>query len=287
MHLLYARFITMALHDMGILNFKEPFKSLTHQGIILAPDGKRMSKSKGNTISPDPYIESHGADVFRCYLMFGFNYVDGGPWDDTGLKAVAKFVDRIWDMTEENLFAFEKDAKDPEADKETEKAGKNLMAVLHNSIKGVTEDTEKFQFNTSIARQMELINAFRTYNNAVPKEKRSVSVVKDVTEKMLLLLAPFAPHVTEELWEKTGHKESIFKAPWPKFEAKYLVKDEITMVVQVNGKIRAEIEVAVDSTDEFLKKTAQEQANVQKFMEGKQVIKIIVIKKKLINIVVK
>ncbi|WP_195986615.1 leucine--tRNA ligase [Clostridium sp. D53t1_180928_C8] len=281
MHLLYARFITKALRDMGYLSFDEPFKSLTHQGLILGPDGLKMSKSKGNTISPDDYIQEYGADVFRMYLMFGFAYVEGGAWSDDGIKSVARFVDRI----ERYLTICREAIEAGDNNKDTmDKAEKELNFWLNNAIKGVTEDADKMQFNTAIARMMEFINALSKY---VQEETKNLAFLRTVCESFIKILSPFAPHFAEEQWSLLTGKYSVFNEPWPTFDPKALVKDEIEIAIQVNGKIKNRINVASDLTEEGIKAAALADEAIVSATEGKTIVKVIVIKGRLVNIVVK
>ncbi|MDU5110561.1 MAG: leucine--tRNA ligase [Clostridium sp.] len=281
MHLLYARFITKALRDMGYLDFDEPFKSLTHQGLILGPDGLKMSKSKGNTISPNDYISEYGSDVFRMYLMFGFAYVEGGAWSDDGLKSVARFVDRIERYLETAIEAINKG----ENNKTTlDKAEKELNFWLHNAIKGVTEDSEKMQFNTAIARMMEFVNAFSKY---LQEDVMNLEFLKNTCIDFLKILAPFAPHFAEEQWSLLGLNFSIFNEAWPKFDPNALVKDEVEIAIQVNGKIKAKINVPTDLDEEGIKAASLANENIIAATEGKNIVKVIVIKGRLVNIVVK
>ena len=281
MHLLYARFITKALRDMGYLNFDEPFKSLTHQGLILGPDGQKMSKSKGNTIAPDDYISQYGADVFRLYLMFGFAYTEGGAWSDDGIKSIAKFVERI-----ERILDSARDAiQSGENNKTTiDKTEKELNFWRHNTIKSVTEDSEKLQFNTAIARMMEFINALSKYTQ---EKTMNLSFLKETIEDYIKLLSPFAPHFCEEQWSLLGYKDSIFNEKWCEFNPKALIKDEIEIAIQVNGKIKAKINVASDLDEEGIKAISLENDSIKSATEGKNIIKVIVIKGRLVNIVVK
>ena len=281
MHLLYARFITKALRDMGYLSFDEPFKSLTHQGLILGPDGLKMSKSKGNTISPDDYIKEYGADVFRMYLMFGFAYTEGGAWSDDGIKSVARFVDRI----ERYLTICREAIEAGTNNKDTmDKAEKELNFWLNNAIKGVTEDGEKMQFNTAIARMMEFINALSKY---VQEETKNLAFLKTVCESFIKILAPFAPHFAEEQWSLLTGKYSVFNEAWPTYDAKALVKDEVEIAIQVNGKIKNRINVASDLNEEGIKAAALADEAIVAATEGKTIVKVIVIKGRLVNIVVK
>ena len=183
MHLLYTRFFCKALRDMGYLDFDEPFTSLVHQGIILGPDGNRMSKSRGNTVAPDPYIQKYGSDVFRTYLAFGFAYTDGGPWSESGLQAIVKDI-----------------AKGQALPTDLSEEDKALLYSLNYTIKAVTTDTERFQFNTSIARLMELLNAIGKYQGSSNKND---ALLRSTVETFLLLYAPYAPHFTEELWDSS------------------------------------------------------------------------------------
>lgn len=281
MHLLYARFITKALRDMGYLNFDEPFLSLTHQGLILGPDGLKMSKSKGNTISPDQYIKEYGSDVFRMYLMFGFAYTEGGAWSDDGIKSVNRFVERIERILETSREAISKG----ENNKTTmDKAEKKLNFWRHNTIKSVTDDTEKMQFNTAIARMMEFINALSKY---IQEPQINLTFLKEVISDYVKLLSPFAPHFSEEQWSLLGNSASIFNEAWPQFDEKALVKDEVEIAIQVNGKIKAKINVPSDLNEEGIKTAALEDKNIKAATEGKTIVKVIVIKGRLVNIVVK
>lgn len=279
MHLLYARFVTKALRDMGFLDFNEPFQSLTHQGLILGADGLKMSKSKGNTISPDDYIVKFGADVFRLYLMFGFAYSEGGAWSDEGIKSIARFVDRI-----ERNFETAIQRIGTSTRTETGKAEKELLFWNARTIKGITEDAEKMQFNTAIARTMELINAISKY---LQETEVNGTVLKGVIHDFIRVLAPFAPHFTEEMWEKFGMPFSVFNESWPTYDAAALVKDEVEIAIQVNGKIKDRIMVASDSDDEAIKALSLAAGPVKEAVEGKTVVKVIVIKGRLVNIVVK
>ncbi len=265
MHLLYARFFTKALRDMGYLNFDEPFKSLVHQGLILGPDGEKMSKSKGNTVAPDPLVEEYGSDVLRGYLMFGFNYVEGGPWTDDGIIAINKFYRKVERLCE--------------AIKEDDLRYNDIDKVLHNSIKVIRNDIEKFQFNTSMSKIME-------YTNILVKYEQS-GIPRYYIEQLLLLLAPFAPHLTEELWQSIGNEYSIHNQSYPEFDEKVLIEEEKEIAVQVNGKLRATIKINISDSEDEVKEKALNAENVKKHTEGHEIVKIIVIKGKIVNIVVK
>ncbi len=265
MHLLYARFFTKALRDMGYLDFDEPFTSLVHQGLILGPDGEKMSKSKGNTVAPDPLVDEYGSDVLRGYLMFGFNYVDGGPWTDDGIVSINKFYRKVERLVE--------------AIREDNTRIHEIDKVLHNSIKSIREDIEKFQFNTSMSKIME-------YSNILVKYE-SQGIPRYYIEPLLLILAPFAPHLTEELWEHIGNEYSIHNQSYPEYDESILIENELEIAVQVNGKLRGTVIVNIDDSDDIIKEKAMKEENVQRHIEGKEIVKIIVIKGKIVNIVVK
>ncbi len=286
MHLLYARFFTMALKDMGFIDFEEPFKSLRHQGIILGSDGNKMSKSKGNTVVPDDYINLYGTDVFRMYLMFAFDFSEGGPWDDSTIKAIDRFLDRIWRLVCDDEWCagvFKGAAEDgamggPE---------KNLEIKLNVTVKGVTEDTEDFRFNTAIAKIMELNNEIYKYVQDVPRDKQNSAFLKKVIKTMLLLLAPFAPHIIEELWEKAGGSYSVFNIDWPSYDENKLVADTVKLAVQFNGKVRYEIEAPAEGSKDEILKIAMDDTRASKYIGDKQVVKTIVVPGRIVNIVIK
>jgi leucyl-tRNA synthetase len=285
MHLLYARFMTKALRDMGYLNFGEPFLSLNHQGLILGPDGQKMSKSKGNTISPDDYISQYGSDVFRVYLMFGFAYNEGGAWSDEGIKSISKFIERIERYLDTSIDIINSNS----GSSEITKAEKELDFWRNTAIKGVTEDSEKLQFNTAIARMMEFTNALSKYLNEQTKNSK---FLKEVIIDFIKLLAPFAPHFCEEHWnslnlESTGNNYSVFSQEWPKFNPAALVKDEIEIAIQVNGKIRARINVASGLSEDEIKEISVKNEDVISAIADKTIVKVIVIKGRLVNIVIK
>ncbi len=278
MHLLYARFFTKALRDMGLLSFDEPFTSLVHQGIILGPDGNRMSKSRGNVISPDSYIKKYGSDVFRMYLGFGFAYIEGGAWNDDGIKAVHRFLERVVRIIERGA------SLTPSNYSKIKEKEKDLLYSRHYTIKSVTYDIDKFQFNTSIARLMELVNAMYKYLDS--GEEINVSLFIETCKDLLKLMAPFTPHTCEELWQNMGNEYSIHNQPWPEFDESKLVKDTIELGVQINSKIRAHIEVASDLDDDKIKELALANEKIIEAIGEKTVRKVIVIKGRLVNIVI-
>lgn len=279
MHLLYARFVTKALRDMGYLDFDEPFLSLVHQGTILGADGQKMSKSRGNTVMPDEYIEKYGSDVFRMYLAFGFAYVEGGPWSDDGIKAMDRFVARVERFVDKLV----SERGMPSADKMGAEE-KELNYIRNYAIKNVTADTEQFQFNTSIARIMELVNAMYKYDAL---ESKNRALLEDTTKDMLKLIAPFAPHFAEEMWERMGNPYSIFNEPWPVHDEKALVKDEVELAVQFNGQVKFRINVPSDADNKAIEEIALNDERSKPYLKDKTVVKVIVVKNRLVNIVVK
>ena len=293
MHLLYARFFTKALRDMGSLNFDEPFLSLVHQGTILGPDNEKMSKSRGNVISPDDYISVYGSDVFRMYLMFGFNYVDGGAWNDGGIKAVHRFIDRVERLISRIIEM--DDASNTERligkfynDDFTAYDGPNEMElryVLANTVMNVTADVDRFMFNTSIARLMELVNAMYRYRDVCSTE--NVPLLFHAAEVLIRLMAPFAPHFAEEMNSRMGGAYSICNAPWPTYRAADLVKDVVNIAVQVNGKVKVRMDVSQNDDETAIRERVLADARVQDAIGGLDVKKVIVIKGRLVNIVAK
>lgn len=260
-HLLYARFWTKFLHDIGILSVKEPFKKLFNQGMILGSDHSKMSKSKGNVVNPDEIIESHGADALRLYEMFMGPLDAEKPWSTESLNGAKKFLDRVWRMFE---FPIVKEEVLP------------LRQPLHQAIKKVTEDFEKLAFNTAISQLMIFVNE-------VYKQQ---TIGKEQARDFLKLLNPICPHITEEInKEILKQNEELIYSDWPTYQEAYLVVDEIEMVVQVNGKLRGRFVVSVDLPEDEVKKLALENSNVTKHIEGLTIRKVIVVPNKLVNIV--
>lgn len=274
MHLLYARFFTKALRDMGYLDFDEPFLSLVHQGTILGSDGNKMSKSRGNVVSPDDSIAKYGADVFRVYLMFGFSYVEGGPWNENGLDSIGRFFDRV-ERAVKKCYEVEFEDRAPE------KAEKELNYVRNATIKAVSADIETFSFNTALARIMEFVNAIYVYDAAVSKKS---ALFKDCVKDLVLLLAPFAPHFSEELWEMLGQPYSVFNQRYPLADEKALVRDEVELAVQVNSKLRARITVPAGAERGEIESAAREAVKAQ--LGGAEPKKIIIVPSRLVNLIV-
>ncbi len=276
MHLLYARFFIKVLRDMGYLNFDEPFKSLVHQGIILGSDGQKMSKSKGNTINPDIYIQKYGSDVLRMYLEFAFAYTEGGPWNDSGIESMSRFVRRI-----ESLFDTFNAINDTPVSKEKEE--EDLIFIRENTIKSISRDIDLFQFNTSLARLMEYLNALNDY---IQRKKVDKGILEKCLKTYVLLLAPFAPHFSEELWESLGNKTSVFNESWPSFDQKILDLHHKLIVIQVNGKVRGKIEVSPDLGQADIEKIALKEVE-RCILKEHEIVKIIYVPNRLVNIVIR
>lgn len=277
MHLLYARFITKALRDMGYLRFDEPFRRLVHQGVILGPDGNRMSKSKGNVVSPDAYVEEYGSDVFRLYLMFGFSYTEGGPWNDDGIKSIARFLDRV-----ERLVKKAAESEDGKSGEKTA-AEKELDYAKNYAAKNITRDMEAFSFNTSVARLMEYVNALQKYETAATYDAK---FFKACVNDFIVMLAPFTPHFAEELWEMTGHKTSVFEERYPVADESALVRDETEYAVQINSKIKTKMMIAKNLTNEEIQSAVCADPQIAPLLEGKTVKKCIVVPNRLVNLIV-
>ena len=278
MHLLYARFFTKVLNDLGWLDFDEPFTRLIHQGVITNA-GAKMSKSRGNVINPDEYLRQYGSDVFRLYMMFMGSYTEGGDWSDEGIHGIDRFVQRVWRLVETLL-------ENPPAGAETGKI-QEVERVCHYSIKSASQDLERFQFNTAISRIMELVNAMYLYIQDVRPQDQNQKVLGDIRDRLILLLAPFAPHLAEELWEKTGHRGSLFNAPFPAWDESKLKSDTVSIAVQINGRVRDEVSVKAGAADEEVKAAVLASPRTKKHIEGKTVVKVVVVRNKLVSIVLK
>ena len=275
MHLLYARFWTKVMFDEGLINFKEPFTALRNQGMILAPDGNKMSKSKGNTIEPDDLISNgYGADSIRILELFLGPWDQSVNWSTEGLSGTYKFLQRVWNITTKNLDAFK--SKEMHADKEIEML-KNKLVMK------VTKDIEKMSFNTAIAAMMQFVNEMYLIEAKGNFSKFSFAAA---LSDLLLVLAPFAPHITEELWHDIGNKDSIHLQNWPKYDVKLTQSEKVKLVVQINGKLRDLIEAENNLTDEQIQQLAMNSEKVKPHLSGKTLKKVIVVKNKLVNFVV-
>ncbi len=273
-HLLYSRFWMRFFYKLGLVPTPEPFKRMMYNAYIMAPDGTKMSKSKGNTIDPLEIMDSgYGADSLRVYEMFIAPYDLDAPWDTRGVPGTYRFLNRVWTLVQEYLEAERSGVTD---------ADKGLLAIAHKTIKKVTTDIEDDKFNTAVSSMMEAVNGLY-------KVKETHGIQQSDTwqfalESLLQVLAPFAPHITEELWHDMGHDDTIHRDHWPKWDDAYLVSDTMTVIVQVNGKLRAKLDLPADTSEDDVKAAALANENVSKFVEG-QPKKVIYIPKKLVNVV--
>ena len=264
LHLLYARFWHKVLFDLGFVKDKEPFQKLMNQGLILGEDGEKMSKSRGNVVSPDDVIRKYGADTLRLYEMFMGPFEAVKPWSTKNIEGCFRFLQKVWRLMEEGEVV-------------DEQPDDNLNRMVHKTVKKVGEDIDSFGFNTAISQMMILANGLQ-------KMKK---IPKSAMEKLVLILAPFAPHLCEEVWEKLGHKESLAYEKWPVFDPKLVVDDTFELVFSVNGKVRGKKEVSIDISEEEAIKEASADEAVQRNIEGKEVIKKIYVPGKLVNVVVR
>ncbi len=279
MHLLYTRFFTKALRDLGIVNFDEPMLRLFNQGTILGPDGEKMSKSRGNVVNPDEYVERYGADTVRGYLMFIGPWELGGPWDPSAIEGVSRFLHRVWAVVVDEP---SRPANGEPSEEETRNLERNLERKLHQTILKVTDDMQNFRFNTAVAALMELNNwLVRNKDTAI----YGAPIWREAIHNLVLLMAPIFPHISEELWHYLGHTESVHLQAWPQADAEKAREEEITIVVQVNGKVRDKLVKEPGTAKDVLEREVLDLPNIGKWIEGKQVRKIIVVPDKLVNIV--
>jgi leucyl-tRNA synthetase len=272
MHLLYTRFFTKAMRDMGLVPFGEPMQALYNQGMVLGEDNEKMSKSRGNVVAPDALVRQFGADTVRAYIMFFAKWDQGGPWNYDGIKGPHRLLNDVWDI---GLHEYE-------AGEVTAEAERALQRKTHQVIRKVTEDLETFSFNTAVAAIMELRNELQEARRA---QSVSAAVWRQTVDTLLLLLAPIATHITEELWMRRGGDYSIHQQPWPIWDEEIAREDSITVVVQVNGKVRDRFTAPAGTDDETLKSLALAAENVQRQLDGKEPRKVIVVKGQLVNIV--
>ena len=278
LHLLYARFWHKVLFDLGYLSKPEPFQRLVNQGIILGEDNQKMSKSRGNIVNPDDVIDQYGADAFRCYEMFMGPLEQMKPWSMCGVEGVARFLARVW-----RLFMDETQAGDWELSARTQDVApdKAQQKVTHATIKKVTEDIESLSFNTAISQMMIFVNAFTS----------AETIPLSAMRTFLILLNPFAPHVSSELWENLNAKfrdarGDITEQSWPGYDEQLLIEDEVEIVIQINGKLRDRMKMPVVANEEEMKSAALSNPKIQDRIAGRTVRNVIVVPKKLVNIVV-
>ncbi|MBU0997863.1 MAG: leucine--tRNA ligase [Firmicutes bacterium] len=261
-HLIYSRFWNLFLHDIGVVPHGEPYKKRTAQGLILGPDGDKMSKSKGNVINPLDIIEEYGADTLRTYILFIGDYEMPTPWNENGVKGCRRFLDKVYRMFEsvndKNTYSDE------------------LETIIHKTIKGVGEDIENMKFNTAIAKLMTLSNEMSSINEVTKKDY----------ETLLTLMNPIAPHLAEEMWERLGHSEGLVFEPWPSYNPEKLISDEVEIVLNINGKVRDKLTVPFNSSKEYLEEVALKSERIIQFIGNSPIKKIIVVPNKIVNIVI-
>jgi len=280
MHLLYSRFFLKAIRDLGLVDFDEPFTKLFNQGVIIAQKQK-MSKSRGNVITPDDYVNEVGADAIRVYLMFLGPWEEGGEWDDSNISGVTRWFNRVWSLA---LQPYQKKEATALEKRKDGKALRDLQRITHQTIKKVTEDIDGFHYNTMIAALME-------FTNYLGKVKEAGVVAKTDWEEainiLLRLMAPSTPHLAEELWQQKGYQYSIHNQSWPKWDAALAQEEEITLVIQINGKVRDRLSVPASITEEKARKLALERERVKAYLNNREVVNIIYVPGRLINIVVR
>ncbi len=278
MHLLYTRFFTKAMRDMGVVPFDEPMEALFNQGIILGEDREKMSKSRGNVIAPDDLVQMYGADTVRGYLMFGFRWDQGGPWDSKGILGVQRFLERAWDLVISTT-------RQTTSEEPSTVHLRQLQRKQHQAIRRVTRDLSDFSFNTMVAGMMEYINALVAIRAAEPAIINHPAWGEAV-RTLVLLLAPGFPHLAEELWQQIGQPYSVHEQPWPVWDAELAREDTVEIAVQVNGKVRDKIDVSPEIDPEAAKAQALATEGAQRYMAGKTPVKVIYVPGRLVNIVV-
>jgi len=275
MHLFYARFFIKAIRDLGLVSFDEPFTRLFNQGTIIAQKQK-MSKSRGNVVNPDGYVADLGADTVRAYLMFIGPWEQGGEWDDSGINGISRWLNRVWNLVlQGHETAFPEHASDSTATKE-------LRHRTHKTIKKVTEDLDRFRFNTMLAFLMEFTNHL---SKVLSEGTVDAAAWREASDALLILLAPSTPHLTEELWARTGHQYSIHEQLFPRWNEELAAEEQITLVVQVDGKVRDKISVPVTIEQNEAEDLALTSPKVELHLRERQVHKVIYVPQKLVNIV--
>ena len=272
LHLMYARFVTMALYDIGLVPFEEPFRRFRAHGTIVK-DGAKMSKSRGNVVNPDTYVERWGADTFRMYLMFLGPYQDGGDFRDAGISGIRRFLDKVWQLVETVSGVGGAGSGKPAPGPGTVDPG--LLRMMHRTVQRVTDDTEALAYNTAIAAMMEYVNALR---DGVPTAA--------LVEPLAILLAPYAPHFAEECWERLGRTTSVMEATWPSFDAALAVAEQVELVVQVNGKVRSRLPMPRGATEQTVVAAALADPAVLKFTAASRLKKVVFVPDRLVNIVI-
>lgn len=287
MHLLYTRFWTKVMRDLGMVPFGEPMIRLFNQGVILGEDGEKMSKSRGNVVNPDDYVQSAGTDTVRAYLMFIGPWDGGGPWNSRGIEGVSRFLQRVWNLVHEtngNAVTRQRGNAKQKADARGPKPeARELAHWTHKTIKKVTDDLQGFHFNTAVSALMEYVN----FLYRIEDEHAGTSQWREAMRTLVLLLAPMTPHIAEELWERMGEPYSVHQQRWPSYDDRLAQAEMVTLVFQVNGKVRDRVQVAAGLADTEAKALALANEKVRKFMDGKQIADVVVVPGRLVNVVTK
>jgi leucyl-tRNA synthetase len=271
MHLLYARYFYKVARDAGLVPADEPFTRYFAQGVILGPDGRRMSKSRGNVVAPDEQVEKWGADTFRAYLMFLGPWEQGGPYDVDGIVGVSRWLNRVWSLV-----------NGPPGDGGDEAAARELLSQAHRTLARITDDLDRYRMNTSVAALMELTNALQRARDAGPVAREAWD---SAVELLTLLMAPLCPHIAEELWERTGHAYSVHQQPWPEPDPDLVRRETVEIPVQVNGRVRDRIEVPADASESDVRALAEAQPRIAEQLAGHQVARVVYVPGRLLNIV--
>jgi leucyl-tRNA synthetase len=287
LHLLYSRFFTKVFADMGLTSAREPFTNLLTQGMV-KKDGETMSKSKGNVVAPEDMIARYGADALRAFILFMAPPDKDLDWNQDGLEGMFRFLGRLWRYVAE--LAEGPDGANAASDGASalpDEAAKALVRERHRVVGKVTDDVEHFGFNTALSAMMELLNAAGEYRRAASPELRDLALEREVAEVLTLLIAPYAPHMAEELWRNVlGHATSVHREPWPTWDPAQAAADEVEVVVQVNGKVRGRVVVPADASEDVLREAALAEPHVREHTEGRTVRKMVVVPGKLVNVVV-
>jgi leucyl-tRNA synthetase len=273
MHLLYARFFYKVARDLGVVPGDEPFTRYFSQGQILGPDGRRMSKSRGNVIAPDEQVQQWGADTFRAYLMFLGPWEQGGPYDTDGIVGIARWLNRVWNLVVE-----------PPRAVRLPGAGEQLRRTTHRTLKRVTDDIEAKHFNTMLAALMEFTNFLQRVRESGEADEEAW---REAIETLLLMIAPSCPHIAEELWERQGGPYSIHQQAWPEYDPALVVQDQVTIPVQVNGKVRERIEVPADADEAAARAIAEAQERIAEQLAGHDITRVVFVPGRLLNYVLK
>ncbi|MGQ9800122.1 MAG: leucine--tRNA ligase [Candidatus Saccharicenans sp.] len=285
LHLIYSRFFTKYLRDLGLTEADEPFPHYLAQGMV-TKDGSAMSKSRGNVVDPDDMIKRYGADALRVFILFASPPEKEFAWSEEGLEGCYRFILRIWNLFEENKGLFDGSPAGAQ-EKHDEGSYQRLLKKLHQTIKKVSDDIElRFHLNTAISALMELVNTLKKERDLLRTSQKGRELLRQALESLNLMLAPFAPHVAEELWEKTGHRTLAAESPWPAYDPELAREELVIIVVQVNGKLRDKFEAPVDAADELLKETALGLPRIQEILAGRQPKKVVCVKNKLVSLVV-